>query len=118
MYHFPDRAKSLIEREGVGGLGGFDGCDCMSFSIFGIDVEVSCRKSGGSKGAPSGVSVVKIYPRSMDYSQEEGREIGLQVASQLSANRVIVIVRADDGSWPEISDLPVLDKTQHKEPSG
>jgi hypothetical protein len=35
----------LLERFGVFGLGGCDGCECAHFQILGIHVDVSCRKS-------------------------------------------------------------------------
>lgn len=39
-------ALKLISEIGVGVLGGFDGCACTAFSVQGVNVDVSCRKSG------------------------------------------------------------------------
>jgi hypothetical protein len=43
----PDEAAVLwfIQKYGIFGLGGNDGCACCHFSLCGIDVDVSCRKS-------------------------------------------------------------------------
>lgn len=41
----PPRAIALIKQVGVYGLNGSDGCACTSFSVHGMDIEISCRKS-------------------------------------------------------------------------
>lgn len=40
-----DKAIEIIKQHGIDGLGGLDGCTCMSFRVQGIDVHISCWKS-------------------------------------------------------------------------
>jgi hypothetical protein len=42
-------AIALLRKVSVFELSGADGCYCMACSIQGVDIDVSCRKSGGSR---------------------------------------------------------------------
>lgn len=84
-----DAALELIRREGVFGLGGYDGCLCTSFRVRGIDVDISCRKSsGGLDGTIEPTfygTTVRVYARSGDVGGDALRAIAEEIASQLRA---------------------------------
>lgn len=42
-----EAAAALIDEKGIFGLSDYDGCLCANFSVHGINVDVSCRKSCG-----------------------------------------------------------------------
>lgn len=78
-----DEVVDLIRGVGVHRLGYFDGCPCSSFSVLGVEVDISCGR-GRKKG-------VWIVARSSDYWDFETggmdlgmlRPIGEEVARQL-----------------------------------
>lgn len=44
----------VIEQHGLGRVAGFDGCECGSFSIGGIEAFISCRKSSRNRSTMPG----------------------------------------------------------------
>lgn len=68
---------ALIKREGVQGLGFWDGCACCHFSVRGVKVEVGCGK--GSQRA------VWVSSRSCDFADGDPalRPIAEEVARQV-----------------------------------
>lgn len=65
----------LLQRFGVWGLGGCDGCACAHFEILGIEVHVSCRKSE---------HCVRVHCGYLGFDQSELVPIAREVLSQLT----------------------------------
>lgn len=86
----------LIAREGVYGLGGYDGCQCTDFAVQGVEVSVSCRKSGvgAAKVAPGfyGI-VVRVTSRRLDHDSESLKPVCDEVVRQLKPEGYDILVR-------------------------
>lgn len=67
-------ALYLIRRFSIWGLGGSDGCDCCHFSIHGLQIDVSCRKSE---------HCVRVSSNCLDKSPKEMIAIASEVLSQI-----------------------------------
>ena len=81
---FPEMAVELIKEKGIAGLGGFDGCHCSRFSVFGFMVNVSCRKSLGT-GEFNG-SRVRVSSRCLDIQKDDLKRVGGGVCDDLGAD--------------------------------
>ncbi len=74
----PELVLELIKEIGVSRLGNWDGCECSSFSIRNVTVDISCGK-GQKRG-------ILISSNSMDYEDEGllypiGEDVKQQVES-------------------------------------
>lgn len=79
-----DNALELIRREGVFGLGGYDGCLCTHFFVRDVHVGISCRKSSGNLVDPDfNGTTVRIYSQSGGLRGADLREIAEEIAKQL-----------------------------------
>lgn len=65
----------LLQRFGVWGLGGCDGCECAHFKILGISVDVSCHKSE---------HCVRVHSGYLGFNQSELAQIAREVLAQLT----------------------------------
>lgn len=84
-------ALDLIRERGVYGLDHADGCPCCGFEVFGIAVEVSCRKSSGA-GDFCG-TVVRVSSRRAEHNADEIAAVAREVARQLAENGYPIRVR-------------------------
>lgn len=81
-----DKAIKLIESVGLFGLAPYDGCLCTSCSIQGFNIDLSCRKSGGShlpffpehKG-----HILRVYSHSLDNSISDSKLVADAVMKDL-----------------------------------
>lgn len=70
-----DKAIALLRQHGLDGLGGHDGCDCCYFNIQGVEINISCHKSGHS---------IRVYAN--DRIAEELEAIAKEVQAQMLAD--------------------------------
>lgn len=89
-----DAAIALIQRHGFDGLAGLEGCVCCSFSVHGVDVAVSCRKSNTIEpGAPT----VRVSSKHLDSLDERpalervAKLVAEQVAERVGCEPAIVV---------------------------
>lgn len=89
-------ALKLINREGVYGLCGPDGCPCLNFEVHGVQVEISCRKSGAAmeKINPDFYGIkVRVHSRHMDAHGADLHAIAQAVAGQMRDEGYAIMVR-------------------------
>lgn len=80
-------ALDLLRKVGVRGLSGTDGCLCMSCSVQGVDIDISCRKSGACyvPGAPDFRGLlIRAHSSHMDAMYADLQDVADEVASQLA----------------------------------
>lgn len=79
-------ALEIIKKNGVGVLGGYDGCACAAFAVQHICVDVSCRKSSGFRVPwPDYCGIgVRVWSTSMDVGPDELEAVAREVARELS----------------------------------
>lgn len=91
----PERAVAIIRDVGVFGLGFTDGCICTSFSIQGIDVDISCRKGSNMDTIFRefyGIGI-RVYSSSLDSTGEGLGLVAREVARQLADQGYDIKVR-------------------------
>lgn len=87
-------ALEVIRANGVYKLADFDGCLCGDFRIKGINVDISCRKSGiDASGAYFLGIIIRVHSRSLDADGPGLLAIAKEVASQLKKEGYPILVR-------------------------
>jgi hypothetical protein len=97
-----DAAIALLRKVSIYELSGTDGCLCMSCEIQGIHIDVSCRKSSGSRGEVAKAlpqdfygAVVRVYSSHMDANRRDLQRVADVVCDQIKDDtaHLMLVVR-------------------------
>lgn len=81
-----NQTAALIKANGLGAFCAFDGCACSSFSLQGVNVDISCRKSnGGMRAINQGFygTSLRVWSMSLNVDGSVLSEVAQVVAAYL-----------------------------------
>lgn len=90
-------ALERIKQHGIFGLCESDGCACAHFSVHGVSVDISCRKSSGAKPEGFWGTLIRVWSHHIDSTPDELVPIGQYLANEMcSSIKVPTLIRFCD----------------------